>query len=228
MTEGAADSAMELRINDGLPLLNRHARQLHRRYRDIIELEELVSHGYVGLRQAAESFDASRGVPFLRYAWYRVDGEMRRAVQQQVRAAMRAREAGRQAVTLLGDDADVLHDDDQRHRRRLTEYCDAVFAAMLAGAVGQASGAVGGGYEHAAEDLDLREATSYLTQALESVDAEEAAIVRRHYYEGEQLRAIAADLGMSYATARRRHQSALTSVGQALRKLREQGRAARA
>jgi RNA polymerase sigma factor for flagellar operon FliA len=203
-----------------MPLLQRHARQLHRRYRDLIQLEELVSHGFMGLRRAAERFDPERGIPFLRYAWYRIDGEMRRAVQQRMELAARAREAGRHAVTLLGDDADVLNDDDSRHRRRLTEYCDAVLVAMLAGAVSHATGEAGRGFDTHDERLDLKAAGELLERAFEEVEPEQATLVRRHYFEGHQLRDIARDMGISYATARRRHQTALMAMGDALRRLR--------
>jgi RNA polymerase sigma factor for flagellar operon FliA len=226
LNDTAVDPAAQLRIDEHMVLLQRHAKRLHARYGDVIELEELVSHGYVGLRQAAQRFEPSYGVPFERYAWYRIDGEMRRAVKGQLQVTIRAREAGRQALALLGDDADVMNDDDARHKRRLSDYCDAVFAAMLAGAVSQASASAGRGYEQADDRLDLSQAQESLAAALDAVEDALAVIVRRHYLEGERLRDIAKDLDVSYATVRRRHQAALTAVGKALRALRSEQREA--
>jgi RNA polymerase sigma factor for flagellar operon FliA len=202
-------------VSDGLPLLERHARQLHRRYGDLVERDELMSHGYLGLRHAAERFDPSdpsRGVPFLRYAWYRIDGEMMSAIQKRMALAAAARDAGRHAVTALDDGADVLHDDDRRHRRRLHGYCHAVLAAMLAGVVGEATIRA----THLGIAREIEPAVEALRQALATLEPNLRNVVERHYLEGESLRAVAKVMGVSYATVRRRHNAALEALGEAL------------
>ena len=59
-----------------LPLVERMARQLHRRVPSSIDLESLVHSGVVGLLEALERYDPGRGVSFHVYARHRVYGEM--------------------------------------------------------------------------------------------------------------------------------------------------------
>ncbi|MCD4824418.1 MAG: sigma-70 family RNA polymerase sigma factor [Phycisphaerae bacterium] len=64
-----------------LPLAQQIARRLYRRYR-WVGMDDLHSYAYLGLSLAARAFDASRGVPFVRYActkaMYLAIDEMRR------------------------------------------------------------------------------------------------------------------------------------------------------
>jgi RNA polymerase sigma factor for flagellar operon FliA len=212
-------AVVELRVQDGLALLHRHARRLHIRYLNLCELEELVSTGFIGLRQAAERFDPSRGVPFERYAWYRIDGEMMRFVRERSIARAEAREAGRQAVTLLDDQGNVLSDDGATHRRRLATYCDSVLAAMLAGAVSQATATESSSIEPLGERLDFSKAIVALRTALGQVEPAAAQLVEQHYLEGIPLKDIASQRGQGYATVRRHHQAALASLGSMMRAL---------
>jgi RNA polymerase sigma factor FliA len=216
------DPAIDLRVSDGLPLLHRHARRLAGRYRGMVEEAELVSAGFVGLRDAAERFDPSRGVPFLRFAWYRIDGAMMTVIRAITKTRSNYRECGRQAVTLLDDPGDVLHDSDVRARVRMTEYCDAVFVAMMAGVVSESTAEHGTGHEKG--DRGRSPAVHLLRDALAGIEPEHSRLLERHYLEGMQLKDYAREAGMSYATARRRHQDALFALGAAFRARCESGK----
>jgi RNA polymerase sigma factor for flagellar operon FliA len=217
-----SDPAVELRVSDGLPVLHRHARRLAGRYRGLIDEAELVSAGYVGLLEAAERFEPSFGVPFQRFAWYRIDGAMMDVVRRFTQTKSAYRETGRQAVTLLDDPGDVLRDDEHRHRAWITEYCDAVFAAMAAGVVSESTAAHGTG--HGEADRGRSPTAHLLRDALAGLAPEQALLLQRHYLEGVQLKDYAREAGMSYATARRRHQEALLALGAAFRARVESGK----
>ena len=70
------DEPRERLLAGGLPLVERMARQLHRRVPSSIDLESLVHSGVVGLLEALERYDPARGVPFHVYARHRIYGEM--------------------------------------------------------------------------------------------------------------------------------------------------------
>jgi RNA polymerase sigma factor FliA len=210
-----AGEPVELRINDALWILDKVARKLSRSRR--VEHDELVSVGYIALRRAAESFDASLGVPFGRYAWYRVSWAMNDEVRRRAQQDSRVADAGLQAVTLLADRGDVLRDDEARHRITAREYLDAVAAAMRARVLSHHSYSVAaGGW---ADDAmpDLERARRVLDEALAMLPPEEARIVEQHYLGSTTLRSVAEQLGVSYRTAQRRHNDALRSLAAALR-----------
>jgi RNA polymerase sigma factor for flagellar operon FliA len=59
-----------------LPQVKSLARHLRRRLPPCVEIDELVSEGVIGLMNAADKFDASRGIKFSTYAKYRINGAM--------------------------------------------------------------------------------------------------------------------------------------------------------
>lgn len=61
-------------VQSHIGLVHHVARQLARRLGDMVELDELVSAGAVGLLQAVDTFDASRGLSFSTYAVPRIRG----------------------------------------------------------------------------------------------------------------------------------------------------------
>ncbi|MEO1174886.1 MAG: sigma-70 family RNA polymerase sigma factor, partial [Myxococcota bacterium] len=61
-------------VQSYLPLVERIARSFLRRVPSHVTAEELVSAGVVGLLEAADRYEASRGIPFDRFASSRVRG----------------------------------------------------------------------------------------------------------------------------------------------------------
>src|SRR5258708_5557012 len=71
------------RFNAEQELVDINARQLARRLeRASVTIDDLRSFGHEGLLQAARNFDASRGVPFRRWANLRIRGAMIDGVRQ--------------------------------------------------------------------------------------------------------------------------------------------------
>lgn len=66
----------ETLVNEFLPGIRYHASVLKLRLPPNIEMEDLVSSGVVGLLDAAEKFDSSRGIKFKTYAEFRIRGAM--------------------------------------------------------------------------------------------------------------------------------------------------------
>jgi len=63
-------------VDKYLPLVRFVAEKVHRRLPPGVDLESLVHSGVVGLLEALERFDPTRGVEFEIYARYRVQGEI--------------------------------------------------------------------------------------------------------------------------------------------------------
>ncbi len=66
----------ETLVNEFLPGIRYHASSLKLRLPQSIEMDDLVSSGVVGLLDAAEKFDSSRGIKFKTYAEFRIRGAM--------------------------------------------------------------------------------------------------------------------------------------------------------
>ncbi len=63
-------------VNEFLPGIRYHASALKLRLPPCVEMDDLVSSGVVGLLDAAEKFDSTRGIKFKTYAEFRIRGAM--------------------------------------------------------------------------------------------------------------------------------------------------------
>ena len=68
----AVDAVLD--VTEFMPMVRAVARRMHRRLPQHVELEDLVSAGYLGLLDAAEKFRVSRQTHFRSYAEFRVRG----------------------------------------------------------------------------------------------------------------------------------------------------------
>lgn len=95
------DPSREELIQSYLPLVRKVAEKVHRRLPPGVDLESLIHSGVIGLLEALERFDPTRGVAFEAYARYRIQGEVMQAlrsldwVSRSVRAWGRKVEAAR-------------------------------------------------------------------------------------------------------------------------------------
>jgi len=76
--EGVSDPRFdrELVVNEFLPSIRYHASMLKLRLPSSVEMDDLVSSGVVGLLDALDKFDNSRGIKFKTYAEFRIRGSM--------------------------------------------------------------------------------------------------------------------------------------------------------
>ena len=126
---GAGDTAArETLLAEHISLVHHVARQVHRRVSSDVELDELVSAGTMGLIEALERFEPSRGLAFSTFAVPRVRGaildELRRidhvpsSMRRRTRTLSTARETlrhelgrepvGEEVAELLGLDLPTL------------------------------------------------------------------------------------------------------------------------
>jgi len=213
-----ANELAALRVDDALWILEPIARKLRRRY-PVVEHDALVSVGYIALCRAAETFDATLGVPFSSYGWTRVFGATMDVVRRQLTRSSRTHHAGAQALALLDDPGNVMRDDEQRHRATAREQLATIAAAMRVSALSAHSAAAAQGEQD--EQLDQERAQTALDRALQALAPEQARLIEQHYRHSVTLRSIAEQLGVSYRTAKRRHNEALRALAAALRRQRE-------
>jgi RNA polymerase sigma factor for flagellar operon FliA len=97
---GDPDARTQL-LDRYLGLVHHVARQVAARVSDVVEVDDLVSAGTLGLVQALESFDLSRGLAFSTYAMRRIRGAILDELRSRDWVPRSVRAKGRQLATAI-------------------------------------------------------------------------------------------------------------------------------
>jgi RNA polymerase sigma factor for flagellar operon FliA len=196
------------RFHDELPLVDVVARQI----RSELDHDEMMSFGREGLLEAAQRFDPDRGVPFRRFANYRVRGAIldgmrsHAGLSRRTYEKVRALESALLVTQGLQEDtraAVVAGLQGARADDRLADTLATIATAMAVGfgpsnAVSQSGEVVPVSElddpERAAESSELM---ALVRAQLETLPESEACLIRRHYLRGEDIDDVSKDLGLS-------------------------------
>ena len=216
-----------------LDLVDLNARQIARRLgTGTVTLDDLRSFGREGLLSAARSFDATRGVPFRRWANLRIRGaiidgvrqwgSLPRRVHRELRAlsaadhlqeACEQEDAAKPAST--ADEADA----------RITQYLAGIATAMAVGTIAAEPVYTRDGQaESPSRDPSPEDATiasdlgARLRAAVAELPDQERTLVERHYFGEQTLDQAAASLGLSKSWGSRLHARAIERIGRELRR----------
>jgi RNA polymerase sigma factor for flagellar operon FliA len=215
-TETGDRTARDTLLNEHLGLVHHVARRLAARLAADLELGELVSAGSIGLMNAIEGFDPSRGLSFSTFAAPRIRGaildELRRqdhatrSVRRKAREIQVAREALVQQLgaaptdrqlserleieveTLWRWQSEVSGTDPLPIDRPVKDDERPEAAALsLAGATG----------EQIEDELSLREETDALRRAIGLLKPQEQTVLALYYFEELTQEEVAAVLGVT-------------------------------
>ncbi len=186
-----------------LPLVHAIARAMSHALPAVVELDDLVHDGVVGLLECARRFDASRGVDFRTYASHRIRGAIldglraRDPLPRSLRRAVKA--AGRAAA---GEARDGTRPGPLRVATRFVSLDD----------VGPVS-------EEAPEpeaELLAKEMRAALAQALAALPPRDREILRLRFGRGMRLRQVAAHCRISVSRAAELQERAVRRLRAAL------------
>jgi len=212
-----SDTQRQALLREHLGLVHFVARQIARGGRGDIELDELVSAGALGLTDALDSFDASRGLAFSTFAMPRIRGaildELRRQdhVPRSVRRKTRDIKAASDSLTRDGKEptdtqlAAQLNIDIDTLRRWQLDVEGAIHVSLDASSSnsGEEEGPshaellAGTTDEDIDADLTREQEVNVLTRALQGLGEQERLVVSLYYYEDLKLHEIAIALGVS-------------------------------
>lgn len=231
VVEGDTPAARAL-FDEHVGLVRILARQLVREVGRFIEFDELVSFGMQGLLQASRRFDASRGIPFKRYAHYRIRGAMidgirKVAMPRRAHERIRALQSALFAAEARSEDAagGPAPANPTEADARLTEHLADMATALAVGLLPTPGMGDEGEEIAVAAEASPEEATAHaelrriVREALADLPDDERALVERHYLNGERFDHVSASLGLSKSWGSRLHSRAVRRLTEKLRGL---------
>ena len=204
------------------------AKQIARRVGHAVPLEDLQSFGSEGLLQAARSFDASRGVPFRRWANVRIKGAIIDGVRRwghlprRVYRELAGIEAGDHIVEAYDEEFSSNHAAtpdmaDERLNTYLTGIATAIAVGTMMGAPRENIDA--DGRDVTPEDLlGNAEFIARVKVIVAALPDRERKLLEQHYFAGQTLDEAAASLGLSKSWGSRLHARAIEAICKELRK----------
>lgn len=203
-----------------------------------VELNDLINDGIIGLIDAVEKYDDSRGVKFETYAITRIHGAIidalraldwvPRAVRQRAREMERASQAleakfGREPTPSelaeqLGITVKMLDSLTQKVRGTAVLSLE----EHLPNDRGNEIPLLDTLKDHATDitsTVEANEVKAALLHAVESLSAQEQTVIRLYYFEGQTLKEIKATLGVSESRVSQIHAQAVIKLRQRLREL---------
>lgn len=215
-----------------LPLVRATAEKIHRRLPPGIDLDSLVHSGIVGLLEALQRYDHSRGVSFQTYARYRIQGEIIEYlrsldwVSRSVRAWGRKVSAARNRIEgWLGREAtpdematelDVSLTEYYRVHQKVSEAALLSLEDLATTAEGEWKDGQGLFSDNPFQDplvtLEKKDLVQKLTTALETLPERERLVLTLYYYEELTLKEIGEIMELSEGRICQIHTQAVTRL----------------
>jgi RNA polymerase sigma factor FliA len=232
-------AAREALLAEHISLVHHVARQIHRRVSSNVELDELVSAGTMGLIEALERFEPTRGLAFSTFAVPRVRGaildELRRidhipsSMRRRTRTLSTARESlrhelGREPVAeevaeLLGLDLPALW--------KLEAEAEGTMRVTLDGPSGDdtdsaphAQAMAPEEYAGVEERITLDQETAILRETILRLSQQERTVLTLYYFEELKLHEIATVLEVTESRVSQIRAKAITKLRTELSSLR--------
>jgi RNA polymerase sigma factor for flagellar operon FliA len=234
---GKGDPEARARLLDRhLGLVRQAARQMASRVSGAVEVDDLVSAGTIGLVQALDSFDLSRGLAFSTFAVRRIRGAMLDELRARDWVPRSVRARGRQLATAVSalesrlgrapepaEVASVLSLDLETYWRWSEEVSGAALLSLDGAAAAGEPKALSLGETLADTGADLpgaglaeEETHSHLREAIAALPSREATVLALYYYEELNLRQIAQVLRVTESRVSQIRSAALKRLRQRL------------
>jgi RNA polymerase sigma factor FliA len=235
-TAGDPAARAEL-LSEHISLVHHVSRQIHRRVSSDVELDELISAGTMGLMEALDRFEPTRGLAFSTFAVPRVRGaildELRRidhvpsSMRRRTRTLSTAREAlrhqlgrepvGEEVAEMLGLDLPALW--------KLEAEAEGMMRVALDGSSTEESDDVPHAQAMAAdqsveERITLDQETAILRETILRLSQQERTVLTLYYFEELKLHEIASVLEVTESRVSQIRQKAIVKLRGELSSLR--------
>lgn len=190
--------------------------KIHQKVGKRVPLEDLISEGAVGLIEAANSFDRTRGNQFSTFAYYRIRGAILDGLNKLSwfdRAAYHGSRYERLAADSLATDAE-----DAPPQEHTTQWFDRACGSLAVSYMitqegeRQLASTLASDDAGPAESAVGHEMCDRLRQAIDRLPADAATLIRATYFEGLSLKAAGERIGISKSWASRLHHQTLQQL----------------
>ncbi len=188
------------------------------------EFEDLVAYGQLGLIEASERFDATRGNSFGTFAFYRIRGAIYDGLREMgaISRSRAFRFAANANELMMTEADDAIHetganvvDDEVKSIEKLVDNLIPIYFLSL-----DAEGAMevrdDAAFKHA--DYEQRDLLEAIKRVLDEIEPEECELLKKIYFKNLSMTELAAQMGVTKSWVSRLHARAVKHLQTALKK----------
>lgn len=194
-----------------------------------IEYDDLLSYGMLGLFEAADRFDASRGASFMTFSYYRIRGAIYdglRGMGWVSRTEYQRFRFERHATAYLQNVEEqaqatppgIKRSDDEQVEE-LADVVEGLVTIYVTALDAMEGLQVADEAPLVDESLELQQARQLVAEALTKMGEQEKKLLTLYYYKEMSLEAVGKELGLSKSWTSRLHARAIQKMGRLLREL---------
>ncbi|MGB9682047.1 MAG: sigma-70 family RNA polymerase sigma factor [bacterium] len=209
-----------------LPLVKYVMNRFYIRETSVISKEDLFNWGVIGLMEAIERYDETKGVRFELYAINRIRGAIKDALRSEDTLTRRQREKFRMVSDVMNDSAIEDITDDKIARRlgldlgkyyELLEEIHPITVTSIEELLEEKGQEIIDKKNSIEEDVIEREQLDALALAISKLDERERHILSLYYYEGLTLKQIGKVLGITESRVSQIHTQIILKLRRLLR-----------
>lgn len=208
------------RIESCQGLVRSLAWKIHQKVGRMVELDDLIGYGQVGLVEASRNFDASRGLAFTTFAHYRIRGAILDGLSKLSWFRHSAFHSSwyEQLADELLEDENADRSEPPGHWLKRTTGSLAVSFLLSSDAADSARAVMG---QDASPDAGLlsEEVRQLLRDAIAALPPQQSDLITLMYFHGLNLTESAKRLGIGKPWASRLHARTLTQLAESLRRV---------
>lgn len=194
-----------------------------------IEYDDLLSYGMLGLFEAADRFDASRGASFMTFSYYRIRGSIydglrgmgwvSRTEYQRFRFEQHATSYLQNVEEQAQAAPPGMKRSEDEQINELANVVEGLVTIYVTALDAMEGLQVKDEAPLVDESLEVQQARALVAEALEKMGAQEKKLLTLYYYKDMSLEAVGKELGLSKSWTSRLHSRAIQKMGRLLHEL---------
>ena len=186
------------------------------------DMEDLVAYGQLGLIEASERFDPSRGYNFSTFAHYRIKGAIYDGLREmgvitrsrRMRFAAQANDVLTSGIDDSTNETGLTAEDEIKSVEGLIDALIPIYFLSIDDAE---TDELRDDNAETLADLETRELLEKIRETLDEIDPDEAELLRKLYFKNTLMKDLATEMGVTKSWVSRLHARAVKHLQQALR-----------